>query len=239
MDHLAPLPFDWTSALCVAAHPDDIEYGLACAAARWTASGKDVAYVLATSGEAGIDSMDPVEAGPRREAEERAGAREVGVEVVEFLGHPDGILENGLALRRDLARAIRQHRPDVVASINFRESFGGRSFNHADHRALGWALLDAARDAGNRWVFPELLDQGHEPWSGVRIAGFAGSPQPTHGVDVSGRLEAGIRSLQAHRAYLEGLGGDFDPRAFLTTSCEAAGKALGVQHAVSFEVYDL
>ena len=45
---------DWQRAVAVVAHPDDLEYGLASAVARWTDQGKDVAYVLATSGEAGI-----------------------------------------------------------------------------------------------------------------------------------------------------------------------------------------
>ena len=85
------------------ADPDDLEYGVASAVARWTAQGKDVMYVLATSGEAGIDGMPPDEAGPLREEEERRSADVVGVSHVEFLGHPDGVVEYGVALRRDFA----------------------------------------------------------------------------------------------------------------------------------------
>src|SRR5215213_4276937 len=95
-DLLPPVPEDWQRCLAVAAHPDDIEYGTASAVARWTAQGKQVTYLLATRGEAGIDSMHPAEAAPLREAEERAGAREVGVDVVEFLDHRDGVIEYGL-----------------------------------------------------------------------------------------------------------------------------------------------
>jgi LmbE family N-acetylglucosaminyl deacetylase len=73
-----PMPEDWSRALAVVAHPDDLEYGAASAVARWTDQGKDVAYVLVTSGEAGIDGRDPAEVGPLREAEERAGAAVVG-----------------------------------------------------------------------------------------------------------------------------------------------------------------
>ena len=94
---LLAFPDDWQRALAVVAHPDDLEYGAASAIAAWTAAGKHVVYVLVTSGEAGIDGMEPAEAGPLREAEERAGAREVGVDVVEFLGHADGVIEYGLA----------------------------------------------------------------------------------------------------------------------------------------------
>src|SRR5436309_1905706 len=115
MGELLPaLPEDWDRCLAVAAHPDDIEYGTASAVARWTTAGKRVTYLLATRGEAGIDGMHPDQAAPLREEEERAGAREVGVDVVEFLDHRDGVVEYGQALRRDIARAIRRHRPDMI-----------------------------------------------------------------------------------------------------------------------------
>lgn len=238
-DRLALLPDDWARALCVVAHPDDLEYGVASAVARWTSEGRSVSYVLATSGEAGIDAMAPAEAGPLREGEERASAALVGVDTVEFLGHRDGVLEGGLALRRDLARAIRRHRPDLVVTINFDLTFPGGGFNMSDHRVLGVAVLDAARDAGNRWIFPELLDEGHEPWGGVRRVAVAASGRPTHGVDVTGHLDRGIASLEAHRAYIDNLGTGFDPAAFLTAMAEAGGQALGTDHAVTFEVIDL
>src|SRR5690606_19871556 len=158
----------------VVAHPDDMEYGASMAVARWTDQGKQVGYVLVTRGEAGIDSMAPDEAGPLREGEQRAACEAVGVASLEFLGHRDGVVEGGLDLRRDLARAIRRHRPEIIVSINFRLTFGPSMFNMADHRVVGMAVLDAARDAGNRWIFPELLDEGLEPWSGVRHVAFSG-----------------------------------------------------------------
>src|SRR6516164_3660921 len=96
------LPEDWQRGMAVVAHPDDLEYGAASAIARWTAQGKEVAYLLATAGEAGIDGMLPVEAGPLRMEEERRGARVVGVTNVEFLDHRDGVVEYGLELRRDV-----------------------------------------------------------------------------------------------------------------------------------------
>ncbi len=207
MSPLEPFPDDWQRALAVVAHPDDLEYGTASAVAKWTSEGRWVGYVLATRGEAGIDGMHPDEAGPLREAEERASAAVVGVDTVEFLGHPDGVLTYGLDLRRDLAAAIRRHRPEVLLSVNYRFSWGGPSVNLADHRVLGEAVLDAARDAGNRWVFPELVDQGLEPWAGVHVVAFNGSPEATHAVDVTGWLGRGIASLEEHRAYLAGLRG--------------------------------
>src|ERR1700680_3204922 len=98
-----PMPEDWNRAVAIVAHPDDLEYGAASAVARWTAQGKEVSYVLATRGEAGIDAMAPARAGPVREEEQRRSAARVGVGHVEFLGHSDGSVEAGLPLRHDLA----------------------------------------------------------------------------------------------------------------------------------------
>jgi LmbE family N-acetylglucosaminyl deacetylase len=235
-----PLPEDWSRALCIAAHPDDLEYGTASAIAKWVQQGKTVTYLLVTRGEAGIDGLTPDEAGPLREAEEIAGAAEVGVDVVEFLDYRDGVVEHGLPLRRDLARAIRRHRPEVIISGNHHERFAGGFTNQADHRAVGLASIDAAKDAGNRWIFPELIDEGFEPWGGTRFVALAASPHSTHGTDVTGYLDAGVRSLRAHQAYLDGLGPEWpEPEEFLTMVAAGAGLALGVELGVLFEVFDV
>ncbi|MFI6684761.1 PIG-L deacetylase family protein [Streptomyces sp. NPDC050485] len=240
---LPPLPEDWNRALAVAAHPDDIEYGTASAVARWTAQGKQVGYLLATRGEAGIDGMHPDRAAPLREAEERAGAREVGVTDVEFLGHRDGVVEYGIELRRDIVRALRRFRPEVVVSGAYTVRMIGGLVNQADHRAVGLTALDAARDAGNRWIFPELAEEGLEPWGGIRFVAFAGAERPTHGVEVTGDpLERGIASLAAHAEYANGLGAEADtfaPAPFLTWMARASGPAMGVEAAVLFDVHPL
>jgi len=232
---LTPLPEDWERALAVVAHPDDAEYGIACAAARWTSEGKHVAYLLATRGEAGIDALSPRECARVREAEERAGASLVGVKAVDFLDHPDGTIEYGLPLRRDITAAIRRQRPELVLTINHRDTFGGSTLNMADHRHVGCALLDAVRDAANRWTFP---DTG-KPWSGVRMAAVNASPSPTHAVDITGFLDRGIASLCAHRRYLEHIGQTPEEvDTMLRDFSTAAGQRLGVRHATAFEVFD-
>jgi LmbE family N-acetylglucosaminyl deacetylase len=235
---LKPLPEQWQSALVIVAHPDDIEYGSSAAVARWTSQGKQVSYVLLTSGEAGIDAIRPEEAGPLREEEERRSAAVVGVDSVEFLSFADGVLEYGLPLRKAIAAAIRSHQPDIVVTGNFRETFGGVFLNQRDHIATGWAVLDGARDAANRWVFRDLLEAGLEPWHGVRAVLVAGSPQPTHGVDTTEFLDRGVASLQEHRAYLDGLGNpDFDVQEFLEGFARQAGTMLGTKFAATFEVF--
>ena len=234
---LAHVGEDWERALAVVAHPDDLEYGVAAAIARWTDQGKDIRYALVTSGEAGIATMPPAETGPLREAEQRASAAIVGVTHVEFLGFPDGYVMADLELRRALAACIRRHEPEVVLSINYRDTFEGGSWNHVDHRNVGYALIDAVRDAANPWMFPELATGGHQAWGGVRFIAFGGSPAPTHGTDVTSHLEAGFASLAAHATYLAALSGPMaDPGAFLRPAAEAAGQRLGVALAVDFEV---
>lgn len=235
---LEAVPEDWSRALAIVAHPDDLEYGAASAIARWTAQGKDVRYLLVTRGEAGIADRPPAEVVPIREREQVASAAVVGVQSVEFLDHPDGLIEPGLDLRRDLARAIRVHRPEVVLSINFRDSWGPGSWNHVDHRVVGVAVLDAVRDAGNQWVFTELSDEGLDPWNGVRFVGFSGSPEPSHYVDVTDTIGLGIASLREHALYLEALGDHdmADPGEFLRDHAAAFGEQAGVTYATPFEV---
>jgi LmbE family N-acetylglucosaminyl deacetylase len=227
-----PMPEDWQRVVTVVAHPDDLEYGAASAVARWTGQGKDVSYVLATRGEAGIDGMAPSVAGPLREQEERRGAAVVGVSHVEFLGHPDGLVEQSLALRRDIAGALRRLRPDIVVTLNFELTWGeGGPLNQADHRAVGLATLDACRDAANRWLFPEL----GEPWTGIADVYVVGSSAPTHWVDVAATLDLGIASLREHAAYIAGLQREFDPDEFVRSFARSGGMVAGCEYALTMQ----
>jgi LmbE family N-acetylglucosaminyl deacetylase len=150
------------TVMVVVAHPDDIEYGMAAAVDRWVKAGKTVTYLLASRGEAGIDTMPPEEAGPVREAEERAGAKVVGVDVVDFLDFHDGVIEYGVPLRRELCRVMRMRRPDCVVSQGHDVRFMNM-LSQSDHRAVGLATLDAVRDCGNRWIFTDLADNDALP----------------------------------------------------------------------------
>jgi LmbE family N-acetylglucosaminyl deacetylase len=234
MTELSPMPRDWERALVIMAHPDDPEYGASSAVAGWTDEGRSVAYVLASRGEAGIDGMAPEQVGPLREREQVAAAAVVGVETVEFLDYPDGLIEYGIPLRRDLAAAIRRHRPELVITVNHHEVFAGGFPNMADHRHVGLAALDAVRDAGNRWIFRE---GGLEPWAGVRWAAVSDSPHATHAVDIAATLDRGVASLRAHRVYLDSLQGALaDPAKFLPEMARRTGEQFGGGLAASFEL---
>jgi len=201
-----PMPSDWSRALVVAAHPDDIEYGLAAAVAAWTASGKEVHYLLATRGEAGIAGMPPEEAGPLREDEERRSAAVVGVSEVEFLDFRDGVLQPGPEMRQAIAGAIRRHRPDMVVTGYHGATWSppGVSpgfLNSADHLALGQSVLHAVADANNEWIFRDLTDP---PWK-VQYVAVSELLDPPHEVDVADQVEKAVASLCEHRRYLEAL----------------------------------
>jgi LmbE family N-acetylglucosaminyl deacetylase len=227
--------------LCVVAHPDDMEYGTSAAVARWTAQGIDVGYLLLTRGEAGMPNP-PEETARLRVAEQQAACAAVGVNHLTVLEHPDGVLVYGLDLRRDICREIRRFQPDVVVTFGY-EVETSMGFDQSDHRAAGLATLDAVRDAANRWVFPEQIDdEGLEP-AGVRwilIPGIAGDLDATHGVDVTGEpLQRGVASLEAHAAYLAALPDHPAPADFIPMFLALNGKAMGVEHAVLFRAHDL
>jgi len=234
-----PLPdAGFRRVLCVVAHPDDVEYGTSAAVAAWTARGVVVGYLLLTAGEAGMQ-RPPEETGPLRRAEQYQACAAVGVEDLQILDHPDGMLVYSLDLRRDIARVIRRFQPDVVITGSWEVEFIA-GLNQADHRAAGLATLDALRDADNTWVFPELArDEGLPRWAVTWLL-VAGDTRPTHGVEVTGEpLERGIASLEAHAAYLADIPGHPSPRELLTAVTAGQGEALGVDHAVLFRVHHL
>ncbi len=228
----------WERVLCVVAHPDDMEYGASAAVSMWARAGIEVVYALVTSGEAGMQ-RPPEEVGPQRAAEQREACDIVGVDRLEILGHPDGMLVYGLDLRRDIARVVRQVRPQaVVTAVWDVEAYGG--LNQADHRAAGMATIDAVRDADNTWVFRELADDEGLPKWHTSVLLVAGHEQPTHAMPVdTAAVDASVRSLQAHAAYLAALPGHPKPQDFIPGILAAGGVAAGCEYAVTFRAFDL
>ena len=136
------------------AHPDDPEYGMSAAVSRWVREGKRVEYVLATSGEAGIQGMPPDECGPLREEEQRRAAAHVGVDVVDFLGFPDSRLENTAELRVAVRSEIESRKPDLIVTLFTGPRFSPEIPNQSDHIEFGNAVLEAAAGSAHqaRWV---------------------------------------------------------------------------------------
>jgi len=187
--------------LIITAHPDDVDFGAAGTVASWTDAGIDVRYAVVTDGDAGGSdaSIPRPEMARLRRAEQTAAAKQVGVHDLRFLGYPDGRVEATIGLRRDLARVIREVRPDRVVCQSPERNYARPGASHPDHRAVGSAALDAVYpDARNPFAFPELLSEdGLEAWT-VREVWISGSPTPTHYVDITDTFGRKLAALRAH-----------------------------------------
>jgi LmbE family N-acetylglucosaminyl deacetylase len=181
--------------MVIAAHPDDPEFGCAGTVLKWAQDGKQVTYVLLTSGDKGSHDPDlrPGRLAGQREDEQRAAARDLGVRDVIFLRYPDGLLENNLELRRQLASLLRQHRPHIVTTID-----PWRHYQlHPDHRAAGQAALDAVYAAREWYIFPEQLVDDMEPWR-VKEVYLFWTENPDYWEDISCYIEGRISALAQH-----------------------------------------
>lgn len=192
------------SLLVVMAHPDDAEFSAGGTLARWTGAGTRVSYCVCTDGDKGTSDprRDPRVVAEERIAEQRAAARVLGVEEVVFLGHPDGILQPTLELRRDIVRVIRRVRPEAVLCPDPTRRFGPGYINHPDHRAVGDVALDAVYpSARDPLVFPELVEEGLAPHKVTQV--FVANPtEATCLVDISGTLERKLDALRQHRSQI-------------------------------------
>jgi LmbE family N-acetylglucosaminyl deacetylase len=191
---------DVERALAVMAHPDDVDFSAAGTIATWTEAGIEVTYLIVTDGDAGgFDDDVPREAmGPLRRAEQTTAAKCVGVTDVRFLGYPDGRVEANLGLRCDIARVIRQVRPDRVLIPSPERNYQRLAPSHPDHRAVGSAALDAVYpDARNPYAFPELRAEGLEAWV-AREIWISSGPQADHGVDVTDVFDRKVAALRSH-----------------------------------------
>jgi LmbE family N-acetylglucosaminyl deacetylase len=227
--------------LTITAHPDDVDFGSAGTIARWTETGIEVTYCVVTDGDAG--GSDPSISRPDmamlRRAEQTAAAKQVGVDDVRFLGYPDGRVEASIGLRKDLARVIRQVRPDRVICQSPERNYARAGASHPDHRAVGSASLDAVYpDARNPFAFPELLaDEGLDAWT-AREVWISGSPAPNHYVDVTQTFPRKVAALRAHASQVgdrEGLE-DF-LRGWLARAAAQGGLPEG-HLAEAFQVLD-
>jgi LmbE family N-acetylglucosaminyl deacetylase len=182
---------DWHSALVLVPHPDDPEYGIGAAVAKWTTTGRTVVYALASRGERGIEGMPPEQAGPVREDEQRRSAAVVGVDDVRFWDFPDSEIRNTAALRARIAEIIVELAPDVVVTIYGGPQWAPGHPNQRDHMEFARAVVEAYDELpdGPRWLFEN-------------------GPGGTHGETVDGYVEAAVASLSAHEAYLSVLDPD-------------------------------
>jgi len=233
---------DFERALVVFAHPDDAEFLCGGTIALWTEGGTEVDYVCATDGSAGWNGPDRGrdEIASTRADELRAAADVLGVKEVRFLGFVDGSLQANLDLRRAVTREVRRSRPDVIVAPDPSMLWSGRSYiNHPDHRAVGEAVLAVvACDAPTRPQFPELLDEGLEPF---KVNGLWLSTEHREAdtkIDIGATIDRKVEALRAHASQIANMG-EFDVDARIREWAAAIAGEDGMEYAEAFRTFHL
>lgn len=233
---------DFERALVVFAHPDDAEFLCGGTIAVWTEGGTEVDYVCATDGSAGWNGPDRGrdEIAAARAEELRAAADVLGVKEVRFLGFEDGSLQADLDLRRAVTREVRRSRPDVIVAPDPSMLWSGRSYiNHPDHRAVGEAVLAVvACDAPTRPQFPELLDEGLEPFKVPALWLSTEHREADTKVDIGPTIERKVEALRAHESQIINMG-DFDVAARIREWAAAIAGEDGMDYAEAFRTFHL
>lgn len=230
-------------AMVVVAHADDAEFGCSGTVAKWCAEGLEVVYVLCTDGSKGTSDRDITseQLSEIRAKEQIAAGKVLGLKDVALLGYPDAYLEPTLDLRRDIAREIRRHRPDIVITTYPMRNLDGSGWGvgHPDHIAAGEATLAAIfPTARDHLTFPELLEEGFDTHK-VSEAWIMGHPDPDHWVDVTDHMDTSINALLEHKSQIGDRPAD-EMREMMKTGRRNRALGKGIEHAESFRriIYD-
>jgi LmbE family N-acetylglucosaminyl deacetylase len=225
-------------ALCIFAHPDDVDYAAAGTAALWAQGGCELTYLVLTDGNAGSHdpAMTPERLGQIRRSEQEAAAAIVGAKACIFLGYQDGLLEPTLGIRKEVVRWIRRVRPQAVVCGDPRSYFSGNTYiNHPDHRAAARIAVEAVFPAAEmNLLYPDLLEDGltgHKP-NYVYIATWE---DPDHFVDITDTIALKIEALRQHRSQM----GDRDPEARIKERHAAIGRSAEYTYAEAFRLMTL
>jgi LmbE family N-acetylglucosaminyl deacetylase len=218
--------------MIITAHPDDAEFGAGGTVARLVKEGREVTYVIATNGDKGSSdrTMTSERLAAIRAEEQRNAARVLGVARVEFLGYPDGELEDTRDLRLDITRAIRRWRPDLVISMNPRRTYNLYA-SHRDHRIVAGVALDCVYPlARDHMSFPELLP-AFEPHK-VREIYLMQWENPQLVLDITDVMDLKLKALACHVSQV----GDFaGVEARVRERSAEIGRAKGFAYAESFD----
>lgn len=202
---------DKKQILVILAHPDDPEFFFGATIARWIKAGHCVRYVLLTRGDKGSkdESLAADDVARIRIDEQNAAAQSLGVESVDFLDYQDGYIVPDLEMRKKVVLSIRKYKPQILVTCDPSNLFPShRYINHPDHRNAGQVVIDAVFPAsGNRFFFPELLEEGYQPHE-VEEVWMSLTNQPDVKIDVTEHWDDKIRALKQHASQIG------DPRAF-------------------------
>lgn len=226
--------------LGVAAHPDDLEFGMAGSVAKWVGEGATAYYAILTDGSKGsadrhVSSSDLIKI---RRAEQQAAAKVLGVKEVFFFNYEDGCLECNLDVKKDIARVIRQVKPDVVMAMDPTMTYSvARGFvNHPDHRAAGQAALDAVFPlARDHLSFPELLAEGLEPHKTPTML-LVHFDNANYYIDISDYMDTKLKALDEHVSQIPNLTATHE---LLRGIAAQNGKKCGCRYAEAFVRLDI
>ncbi len=187
------------SALAVAAHPDDVEFGCGATLAKWAEAGATVHLLICTDGSKGTWDVDADTTAltARRQAEQKEAARRLGATgEVRFLGSEDGELDHGIEWRSLLCRVIRELKPEVVLGHDPWQ----RWRIHPDHRAAGWLTVDSVVAARDPHYHREHGMDHHRPAALLLFE----CEEPNHLETVEqSHLDAKVSALLAHESQFE------------------------------------
>lgn len=200
-------PFDPKIILAISSHPDDLEFGASGSVAKWIRNGVQVHYLICTDASKGSSegSISPAQLIRLRRDEQKAAAEILGVKSVTFLDYEDGVTEASPALKRDIAREIRRHKPDTVVTRDPKELYNAAIgyINHNDHRNVSLATMDVVYPlARDHLSFPELMAEGFEPYLVADLL-FMPFDEPSYIVDITGTYEIKLKALAAHASQVD------------------------------------
>ncbi|HEU5104094.1 MAG TPA: PIG-L family deacetylase [Roseiflexaceae bacterium] len=218
---MASIPPTPRRVLAVMAHPDDIEFMAGGTVSRWARAGAELHYCLLTDGNSGSrdPSLAPTTLANIRRAEQQAAGALFDVASYTFLGHPDGRLVASVELRLQIARVIRQVRPDTVLTCDPRFFYSPWYINHPDHRAAAEATLAAVMPIANmRLAALELLEEDLEPHD-VGAVYLAAPDRATLWMPLEpADFDRKIAAMRAHTSQI----GDWDATKMLRDFAEQA-----------------
>lgn len=227
--------------LGVAAHPDDLEFGIAGSIARWVKEGADAYYLILTNGNKGSSdrTLSPDKLKEMRADEQRKAGKVLGLKDVFFLDFEDGLLMVNPELKKEIVRVIRKVRPDVVLTMDPTVLYSlNRGFvNHTDHRAAGHATIDAVFPlARDHLSFPDLLNkEGLEPHK-VSTLLLTNFDHQNFYVDISRYMDIKLRALAKHDSQIP----DFQAaEARIKQWGSSLGSKIGAKFAEGFVRLDL
>ena len=112
-------------------------------------------------------------------------------------------------MRKKVVRAIRKYRPQILVTCDPGNLFPSQQYiNHPDHRNAGQVVIDAVFPAaGNRFFFPDLLEEGLKPHE-VEEVWMSLTNEPDVTLDVTAHWDDKINALKFHASQIG------DPDAF-------------------------